>query len=234
MGETFYQFGKPSGEYPERNDDCYIYEVAIATGMSYSVLDSYYRKKQRELHADIPNDSYVVNKLLGELGYVLHTRIPGCNNLKRQTIRTFLRTHKGKYLIDATEHITYAENGKVIDSWDSSRKIINGYYTLHKNDIRNKRESLSEADREAVDNFVKIQEMLCLLDKNVLFAVGRHFGIKSQSFRYFNRFSPFLKYYLSDGKNKYLNYDEYLKDIKKQVEVNVRDKTYNSEQVVRN
>lgn len=128
--KNYYEYGNP--RFDGRNDlgDCYIRAVVLATKKDYDDIESLYKTIQKENNHKLPNSWENIVKVLEFLGYqYIQVKHP-FDTRGRQKISTFLKTHKGKYIIKSKEHLCYAENGKVIDTWDSSNKLLLGYWEI--------------------------------------------------------------------------------------------------------
>ena len=125
----FFEYGNPrfDGKYL---DDCYIRATTIATKRDYDEVAMLFHKKQKELQADLPNRPWVVEAVMKDLGYEFIDTINPKTCKGSIKIRTFLKNNRGKYILKSKEHVSYAEGGKVIDTWDSSKKLLIGYWIV--------------------------------------------------------------------------------------------------------
>lgn len=126
----FYEYGNPRYDGNNNMEDCYIRATCFATGIDYENISQQFIEKQQELKAKRPNDQVVVNSIMKDLGYrFIETINPRTSNGSMK-IFTFLKKNKGKYILKAKGHMVYAENGKVIDTWDSSNMLLLGYWEI--------------------------------------------------------------------------------------------------------
>jgi len=109
-------------------NDCYIRAIVSATGMRYDEIEALYKKKQTELDAKRPNEKNVVFAVLQSLGF--NQKVTFARGTKMVRLSTFLRDNKGKYILYTRNHICYAENGTVFDTWDCTRCLLHGYFSI--------------------------------------------------------------------------------------------------------
>lgn len=124
--------------------DCVVRAIARATkeewGTVYDDLYSIGRKKCRML-----NSPQVYEELLKVIGFT-KCPMPKKINGKRYTIREWVDENpKFTGIISVANHLTYVEEGTLIDTWDCSRKSIGnywvdytGYYEAKENKITKK------------------------------------------------------------------------------------------------
>lgn len=123
---TFFRYGNPRLD-GKHIGDCYIRSVVFATGMDYEAVDILFQVKMEELGAKHPNDLCVIMNVLSDLGFeFVETR--NFRDAGSMKIKTFLKLNKGKYILKGKEHMAYAENGQVIDTWDCTNYMLFGYW----------------------------------------------------------------------------------------------------------
>lgn len=106
-------------------NDCTVRTIALATGRPYSeahaFLAEHGRKRGRGVNFAVVLRS-VNHEVLGK------TFLP-CHQLYRaKGIKTFLlrnpQFRRGTYVLHFTKHVAVLKDGKIFDSFDSSRKVI--------------------------------------------------------------------------------------------------------------
>lgn len=128
--KNFFQYANP--RFDKANiDDCYIRALAIALKMNYDEVESIFYKKQIELQSDLPNRPWVIKAILQDMGYKYTETINPLTGTGAMKIYSFLKENKGMYILESKGHLCYAENGKVFDTWDSSNKLLKGYWIIN-------------------------------------------------------------------------------------------------------
>lgn len=128
--KNFYEYGNPRLDGNNEIEDCYIRALVLATKKDYDYIESLFLKKQKEKDIEHINSWENIVLVLKDFGYdYVEIKHPS-DTKNRKRISTFLKTHKEKYIIRSKGHLCYAENGKVIDTWDSSNNIILGYWKI--------------------------------------------------------------------------------------------------------
>lgn len=110
-------------------NDCYIRAIVLATDINYENVEKLFLKKQLCLNKNNPNDKEVVFSVLKDLGFVQFETINHNTNRGSMKISTFLLSHKEQYIIYTGNHIAYAENGIVFDTWNCTNCLLCGYFS---------------------------------------------------------------------------------------------------------
>lgn len=114
-----------------RIGDCVIRALARATGYTW---DETLDKLIVICHKvkDMPNSKRVYEKFLAQEGWVKQ-KMPRRPDNTRYTVKEFLDEIAGPNelyaVISVANHLTYAENDTLIDTWDCSRKSVGNFWT---------------------------------------------------------------------------------------------------------
>lgn len=128
--KDFFKYGNPRFDN-KKIDDCYIRAIVFASKMQYDEVEILFQRKQIELQADLPNRPCVVEAVIHDLGYSFTDTINPKTGRGSMRIYSFLKNNRGKYVLKLKNHLCYAENGKIIDTWDSSNNLLVGYWTVN-------------------------------------------------------------------------------------------------------
>ncbi len=111
--------------------DCVVRALCKATNLSweevYQELCDIGLKKCR-----MPNSKQVYEEFLKEQGFIKCSMPRHCDNT-RYTVREFIETFKEELVvISVANHLTYAENDYLYDTWDCSFKSVGNYWIKEK------------------------------------------------------------------------------------------------------
>lgn len=114
-----------------RIGDCVIRALARATGYTWDeTLDKLVAISHKV--KDMPNSKRVYEKFLVQEGWIKQ-KMPRRPDNTRYTVREFLDEIAGPNelyaVISVANHLTYAENDTLIDTWDCSRKSVGNFWT---------------------------------------------------------------------------------------------------------
>lgn len=109
--------------------DCHIRCICAATGQTwleaFDGLAASARKNQWNLGLRENITDY-----LSTLGFTWHAITPKRGE-KRPIVADFAKSHnKGHYVLDVSNHVVGAHNGKYYDIWDCGYKSMYGYWEL--------------------------------------------------------------------------------------------------------
>lgn len=113
-----------------RIGDCVIRALARATGYTWDeTLDRLIVICHKV--KDMPNSKRVYEKFLAQEGWVKQ-KMPRRPDNTRYTVKEFLDEIAGPNelyaVISVANHLTYAENDTLIDTWDCSRKSVGNFW----------------------------------------------------------------------------------------------------------
>ena len=108
-------------------DDCAVRAVAKALGIGWDKAYTLLTAKGFTLK-DLPNANHVWGSVLRENGfkrYAIPNTCPDC-----YTAEDFATDHQeGTYVLGFGDHTATVENGRIFDSWDSSREVPQYFWT---------------------------------------------------------------------------------------------------------
>lgn len=127
--QKFFEYGNPrfDGRHIE---DCYIRATVFATKKPYDEVEMLFQQKQIKLQTDMPNRPLVIEAVMRDMDYSFVETINPKTGMGNVRISTFLKNNKGRYILKSKGHLCYAENGKILDTWDSSQKLLMGYWIV--------------------------------------------------------------------------------------------------------
>lgn len=111
-----------------KTGDCVIRAIAQAEDKSwlqiYELLCGIGSIKYR-----MPNDKLVYENLLEKMGWVKH-KMPKHTDNTRYKVEELINDNSNKsMIITVANHMTFAEKGVLIDTWDCRRKSVGNYWT---------------------------------------------------------------------------------------------------------
>lgn len=113
-------------------NDCYIRVVVFATGIDYETVEGMFSDKQKVLGEKYPNKLPTITAVLEDLGYRHQEVYKDSIQKSRMKVASFLKQHKGEYILKTNNHLCYVKDGILFDTWDCSNKILLGYWTKKK------------------------------------------------------------------------------------------------------
>lgn len=117
----------------QETNDCTVFALALACEVPYAEAHQYLEKAGRRSRKGIP-----FSRVLREAGFLIlgHQFTIPHPVIHSKGLMTFLRRNpwakRGTYVLHSTHHVSVLKNGKLIDSFDSSRKIIDGAWRVSK------------------------------------------------------------------------------------------------------
>lgn len=112
--------------------DCTVRAVALATGAPYTEAHDFMAQAGRKRGKGIS----FVRVLLNANYEVLGTQFEPVRVVRSKGLRTFLLRNpwarRGTYVLHSTHHVAVLKNGKLLDSFDSSRKVIDNAWKVSK------------------------------------------------------------------------------------------------------
>lgn len=122
--------GKSEEGFGAEKNDCTVRALAVACDVSYRDAYLFMSRNGRRKN----KGSYFHQVIARNGGEVLGRKIEAENLVPAKGIKTaFLRNPKlrtGTWLVHSTHHVAVIKNGKLIDSFDSSRKILDGAWKV--------------------------------------------------------------------------------------------------------
>ena len=108
-------------------DDCAVRAVAKALGIGWDKAYTVLTAKGYTLK-DLPNANHVWGSVLRENGFKRFTVPNTCPDC--YTAEDFATDHQeGTYVLGFGDHAATIENGRIFDSWDSSREVPQYFWT---------------------------------------------------------------------------------------------------------
>ena len=132
--------------------DCVIRAIARATKEEwttvYDDLCNIGRKKCR-----MPNSKKVIEEYLKVIGFT-KCKMPRKSNNNRYTIREWIEEHpRFTGIISVAKHLTYVEEGTLIDTWDCSKKYISNYWEDYTDYYKTKEKKIETRTKKRVRLF---------------------------------------------------------------------------------
>ena len=108
-------------------DDCAVRAIAKALGIGWDKAYTLLTAKGFTLK-DLPNANHVWGSVLRENGFKRYTVPNTCPDC--YTAEDFATDHQeGTYVLGFGDHTATVENGRIFDSWDSSREVPQYFWT---------------------------------------------------------------------------------------------------------
>ena len=108
-------------------DDCAVRAIAKALGIGWDKAYTLLTAKGFTLK-DLPNANHVWGSVLRENGFKRFTVPNTCPDC--YTAEDFATDHQeGTYVLGFGDHAATIENGRIFDSWDSSREVPQYFWT---------------------------------------------------------------------------------------------------------
>lgn len=108
-------------------DDCAVRAIAKALGIGWDKAYTLLTAKGFTLK-DLPNANHVWGSVLRENGFKRYTVPNTCPDC--YTAEDFATDHQeGTYVLGFGDHTATIENGRIFDSWDSSREVPQYFWT---------------------------------------------------------------------------------------------------------
>lgn len=119
-----------AGRPVRETNDCTVRTMAIATGRPYPEAHAWLAKAGRRNGRGVPFASVIRRAGHAALG----TRFDPVPVVRSKGLRTFLLRNpglrRGTYVLHCTKHVCVLKNGKILDSFDSSRKVFDGCWKV--------------------------------------------------------------------------------------------------------
>lgn len=129
MGVVKTDGGRTAAGISDKND-CTVRALATATGAPYEEAHAFYKRNGRRLNKGVNMQSIIARNDFKILGHFIKP-MP-C--LRAKGLRTFLARNpwakKGTYIVHMTAHAATLKDGKLLDSFDSSTKVIRTIYKV--------------------------------------------------------------------------------------------------------
>ena len=110
-----------------RVGDCSVRAVSVALGVDWETAFALLAKNAY-LMGDMPSSDSVWGSVLRQHGFYRHALSNGCPDC--YTAEDFATDHpQGVYVLGFGGHVATVKDGKLYDSWDSSKEIPQYYWT---------------------------------------------------------------------------------------------------------
>ena len=111
----------------KRSGDCVVRAICGATNKTWEEVYNDLCKLGLEMK-EMPNMKKVFEKYLEQIGWKKQ-KMPRFGDNTRYTLEEFAdENNKGVYIINLANHLTYIEDGTLIDIWDCSGKSVGNYW----------------------------------------------------------------------------------------------------------
>lgn len=122
------------------NSDCTVRAIATATGKPYSAAHAFMAAAGRK-HGKGANFHGAVWRAMRDVGHILGYKFEDVRPFHRSRgLKTALirnpQLRKGTWILQQPRHVATLKDGKILDSFDSSRKDIRGAYKVTRRYIK--------------------------------------------------------------------------------------------------